>query len=520
MRKLSKVVLVILCLFSITISAVAKEDDSNFSVNGIAYSQDEVETLKLRHAEQAEAYKKGLGACYGFNYATNVEESEDKFETITVETADEKEAVVSEKEEEGYSVEVEGKEHETTTEEYKFNVFNGRVTSATKDGSAIGDYNGRRTTSVLADNEFTDYEDDDVKVVNTVTENIQVINGSQVLSSRAGANFYAYILSAQGYDTNVTQNNTERTNFEITSRRVLGNLEIISRANITAIQNNPNKEILDLRVNSTNNARTLREEEYTTRDEADGAAATLRNTGLYERVDVSEEIDTNKDNATKVTQEPVAFTWTHNDTEPYTEAVETNGVETGYRNYYAVVTPVTEDNVRVQRLTREQCNTMLNSNEYESYTNKQCTREFSLNPFDVRFTFTAHRDADTIINGFYDEYVYALKYKVSAYYYRYTGSYIATDYTVSYTGNRGTIDVSKATTDKYYDINGTRPLYNVATTGTKEDNGSCVTTTATTSEEAKTVDTGVRENSYYKVVLITSLSVLFITVLSRKKLCK
>ena len=512
MKRLSKVVVVLVIMFSFTFSAVAKEESTNFSVSGTAYSQEEVNALKEKQEKEALSYKRGLSSCYDFNYVTNVEESDDTFDTITVETNDEKDSVVEEKEDEGYTVTAEEKMHEKETEEYEFNTLNGRVKNAKVDGSTTNDYNGVNSEELLND-EFSDFEDGDSKIVNTITIDSENINGSEVRPSFFGANLYATTLRRDGYTTSIRQNNTERTSFEITSKRRLLTLEARLQATNKALNDNPDKDILDLRLNATINPRVVKKEEYSTSDERDARARELEATGLYERVELVTDIDQSDTHLVSTNQE---VEWTSTNEDPYYEDVYTDNDVTGYRYYYLAEKEIAPEEVKTNTyLTMAAC--QVGKAFYRDYDSVTCERTA---PF--VYTLTAIKNRVTTMQGYYDEYKYAIKYLVNYSYYSYKGSYIATDYTVSYTGNKSNIKVVKDTYDKYYDINGTRKLYNVVTTGEKEDNNSCktITTTTATTDEGKTVNTGVRENTYYKVVLLSSLLVLIATVALRKRLCK
>ena len=516
MKRLSKLVLVsvIVSIFAFSTVVWAEESNNDFSLSDTTYSQDELDTLKLSHKEKAESYKKGLNACYDFKYNTNVEETVETFDTETVERAAEKEAVVSEKEEEGYSVVVVEKTHDATIEEYAFNVLNGIVRSATKDNSEVTNYDGMDSEEVI-NSEFTDYEDDDTKIVNKVTVNTEVISESETRATRLSANSYAAELRSDGFTATVTQNNTERTNFEIISRNALWSFQVTPRANTMAANANPGKEILDLRLNLVINARVQKEEEFTTRDEAEARANELRNSGSYESVRTSVEIDDT--DPTKVVDKEETE-WTAPNLDPYTEDVYTDNDITGYRYFYnEEVVEEEADSVNINNLSSRRCNQYLNSDEYANWTDKACTRQ-SNNPFSQAynlFTFTANKPAVTRTQGYYDEYQFDVKYIVRYSYYSYTGSYIATDYTVSYNGTRSNINVVKEIYDKYYEIDGTRTRYDVETTGTKTNNGSCVV--SETDDSTKTINTGVKENTSYEMVLVVSISLLATTFMFRKR---
>lgn len=127
MKKLNKLILVIVFLFVFTVNVYAEAKSSDFEVTQIATTLDEVEKFEKEQQAQAEAVDKNLKMCSYLDYTTSVTPMKQTFNTITKETASEKDEVIEEKAKEGYFVTVEVKEHEEQRKDYAFNVLNGVV---------------------------------------------------------------------------------------------------------------------------------------------------------------------------------------------------------------------------------------------------------------------------------------------------------------------------------------------------------------------------------------------------------
>lgn len=91
------------------------------------------------------------------------------------------------------------------------------------------------------------------------------------------------------------------------------------------------------------------------------------------------------------------------------------------------------------------------------------------------YTFTASKPAKTKLQGYYDEYEYQKEYQVVAEDtdYTYNVSYILTDYTVDYSGNKGNYEINEDIYDKYYVINGSKTTYKVTTIGNIIEDDEC-----------------------------------------------
>ena len=376
-------------------------------------------------------------------------------DTITVETVDEMETVVEEKEEEGYTVEVGQKVHDEVESEdtYVLDVINGTVYGATENDNQTDEYTGSSVDDLL-ENTFSDYEDDEVKVVFTVTEDLETTGGEEVVPNELAAGLSSLFYIIQGYETEVTQNNTEATEFEMNSAIADGPLadaQIVLQAAI----DNPNKEIRDVEYEATE---ASEDSFYDSDQEADAAAAQMRRSGDYSRVEVEEV-----------------------------------------------------HNVTVGGLSRRACMNYVNGDTYADYVTRNCYADNPRLGLLSTYTFVATTQA-----------------RVTGYYYILNGSYVATDYTVSYTRTEGTITVLKETYDKYYEIDGERPMYTVVTTSEKKENDKCITTTDTVPEAAapatektvpeKLVNTGVNENTNYGFVLAFSSLTLFAALLLKKRM--
>lgn len=504
MKKFNKLILVIVCLFAFSVSVFADESNYDYTDSATTYSLDEIAELQLSQGNTAKAFSENLGSCKSLEYKTTTEEGTDEFDTITAESSRERDNVVEEKEEEGYTVAVVEEKHEAAILEHAFNVLNGEIVSTTVNGNDRQGYEGRKADQVIESPEFTDYEDEEVAVQNTVTVDFHEVSGTNNFVTNEQARNYEQELLSQGYRPEVIQNNTTPTVNTFRRTSLLSGLE--RGLLIFGVYGaNPNKEILNLDISY---------EEKTETDTFDNQLAANYNagqkwfSGQYSSVDVEKVID---DSNPELTVNKGEIDWTATSLEPYTEDVYDNDQDVvGYRYYY-------NEEIEVEPAVDE-VNALNNGNDYtdtffasgrdlcerarsnygDEWTTK-CRENLNWFGFVPYYTYTllAHKDAVTRIQGYYDEYRYSINYNVISKYYLYTLSYVPTDWTVNYTGDEGIVNITKSSADKFYTINGSRPEYTVKTLGTIKEDKVCL-------NAGKTVGTGVKENIYFEIILLLS----------------
>lgn len=498
MKKFNKLILVIVCLFAFSVSVFADESNYDYTDSATTYSLDEIAELQLSQGNTAKAFSDNLGACKSLEYKTTTEEGTDEFDTIIAETARERDNVVDEKEEEGYEVVVVEEKHDAAILEHAFNVLNGEIVSTTVNGNDRPGYEGRKADQVIESPEFTDYEDEDVAVENTITVDFHDVSGTNNFVTNEQARNYEQELLSQGYRPEVIQNNTTPTVNTFRRTSLLSGLER-GLLIFGVYGTNPNKEILNLNIDY---------EEITETDTFDNQLTANYNawqkrvSRQYSSVDVEKVID---DSNPELTVNKGEIEWTAPSLDSYTEDIYDNDQDVvGYRSYY-------NEEIEVEPAVDE-TNAFNNGNDYQ--TRNACERARSnygdewttecrenLNwwgifPYNT-YTLIAHKDAVTRIQGYYDEYRYSVNYNVISKYYLYTLSYVPTDWTVNYTGDEGVVNITKSSADKFYTINGSRPEYTVKTLGTIKEDTACM-------NAGKTVGTGVKENLLFEIILLIS----------------
>lgn len=502
MKKFRKLALVIVLVFVFSI-VVCAEENYDFILSDVAYDEENVGEIAEIHSEFAEELKSSLDRCKTLSYETKIEETLNKLDTITAETARERDAIISEKEEEGFTTTVEAKQHEAAVLNYEFNVLNDRVTSATRNGNDYTTYNGKSESDVVNSSEFEDYEDDDVIITNEITTDINEDSGSETFSRGMEAVARRNVLRNQGYTADVTQNNTQAVVFALRSARTLDGfqLNVIARQQVES--ENPGKEIVYLfampmptEVVDTFKADSL--------DAANTKAEELRASGDYASVTVN--VTRDHDHPTLVSEGNEGG-WDENQTgTEYDEDIYTDEVVTGYSHHYkessTQTVTVTEDvpGVRAHN-RRSSCEDEIRPGRFPEYTNLQCVRVTVTSPYGIPYDqYVLRGDITrevTVETPYYDVYAYPEVFNVLANYYTYNVTYLATDYTVTYNGTKGTITIRKSSADKYYDIDAEKTEYNVTTTGTILEDAACL--------NPKTINTGASESAIYEILSVLTL---------------
>ncbi len=519
MKKFNKLIFVIVCLFAFSISVFADEGKYDYTESKTTYSLDEIAELQLTQGNTAKAFSENLGACKSLEYKTTVEEGTDNLNTITAESARERDNAVEKKEEEGYTVVVVEEKHEAAVLEHAFNVLNGEIVSTTVNGNDRQGYEGRKADQVISSPEFTDYEDEEVAVQNTVTVDFHEVSGTNTFVANNQARNYEQELLSKGYRPEIIQNNTTPTvkTFRRTSLLSGFDRDLIIFGVYGA---NPNKEILNLDISYEEKTETAT---FDNQFAANYNAWQKWISGRYSSVDVEKVID---DSNPELTVNKGEIEWTSTSLAPYTEDIYDNDQDVvGYRYYYneEIEIEPAQDEVNVPNggndydsrigsiAARTACERA--RNYYGDGWTTEC-RENTPNPFRPlhhTYTLIAHKDAVTGIQGYYDEYRYSVNYNVISKYYLYTLSYVPTDWTVNYTGDEGVVNITKSSADKFYTIDGSRPEYTVKTFGTIKEDKACL-------NAGKTVGTGVKENIYFEIILLLSTIGLVSLYVYKKKM--
>lgn len=366
MKKLNKLILVIVFLFVFTVNVYAEAKSSDFEVTQIATTLNEVEKFEKEQQAQAEVVDKNLKMCSYLDYTTSITPMKQTFDTITKETASEKDEVIEEKAKEGYFVTVEVKEHEEQRKDYAFNVLNGVVLSATVNNNEDNSYNNKSIDEVL--DEFEDIDNEDVRVVNEINSIEESIDETEIKISEEAAKTLVESLIKQGYTASYNQNNNTINQIVISSKEQLTNDEIALRLKAA----NANKEIKDVSVTTVSTPGSYESEKYDDSTMAENKYNELLATGKYETINIVPSIDTTRTN--KI-QEKVAFEWTKDSLEAYSEDVYTKEVKTGYKYFYNVEETIQEaQNLNQTDLTYAQCQELYNSHSSSDGWTSDCSK--------------------------------------------------------------------------------------------------------------------------------------------------
>lgn len=503
MKRLSKFALAIVIGFALSISVLAEEGNYDYTLTDVTYDADSVDELKLTQENKAKDFSDNLGLCKSLKYETKVQEGTDEFDTITVEASRERDNVIEEKEEEGYTVEATEKEHEAAVLNFNFDLLNDAVQAATINGTQVSGYDGKSENDITNSTEFQDFEDEDVKVEHEITTNTEDVSGSEIFSTRDSANARRNELRNQGYTANVTQNNFTPASEQFSLNRRLSLYELATLGYDMAADKNPGKEIVFAAITPNpifGSNEVVERDQVQDLDSANQLADEKRATGKYETVTVETEIDNNKDNATLVSQKNPGEIDPQQPTSEYDEDVYTDNEVTGYRHHYTVSEPK-EYHETIRNFTGfgsyAQCLGQISNYRDQGYYNIVCDL-VSFGTTVMTGDITRNEDVP-----YYDEYEYNKLYFVRANYYNYTLSYIATDYTLNYRGTTGNIAIKRSSIDKFYEINGSRPEFTVNTTGNILEDTACLNAN-------KTINTGVEDGFLFEIVAILSITGLVI----------
>lgn len=367
MNNLQKIALVFVFIFVFTISAVVSADSYDFQETQIASTLEEANRIKEEQQSKADEYSKNLERCSYLAYESTITPVVETLDTITKETAKEKDAVKSEKEKEGYIVTVVTKEHDAQTNEYTFNVLNGIVTSSLVNEQDDTSYNKKQITEVLSG--FENVDNDDIRIEITTSNSETKINKTETKKTEKEAKDLVKELEELGYEVSYSQNSNTKIQLTKSSKTAL------TKENITESlkSENPTKEILDVTVSTVSTPSKV-SETFDTEEKATLKYNELKSAGIYENVTKTKVIDYTK--AEKVSDGK--FEWEKESTEPYNEDIYTDGEKTGYKTYYAKTEIISEaQNKKEENLTEAQCKKLLNSHSAKDGWTSNCEKTTS-----------------------------------------------------------------------------------------------------------------------------------------------
>ncbi len=371
MNKIKKIILSTLFVLVITIGTIAFAKDADIYLEDEVSTIEEIEQVKLNHQKVIEQeYSPNLEKCTFIDYKTNVKEIVNNLDEVTKETSKEKDAYKNAKEEEGYTVTVETKEHSGKTNVYKFTALNGVITKATINGKDYKDLVGKNLKESL--NKAQNYENDEIRVVYTKEASSSAVTNNQTVTTEEEAKELVKKLQNEGYEASYKQNNNDKVTITLTSKTSLTEEDIKNKLQ----EENKNEEVKDVEITKTTTPSTYTSKKYTNKSDATKEYNELLDKNIYESVELKTLID--ETNANKVlTKQP--FTWTKDDTNPYTEDVYTENVKTGYKYYYAINEVIEEaQNKKETGLTEASCKKLLNSHTANDGWTSKCEKVTSI----------------------------------------------------------------------------------------------------------------------------------------------
>lgn len=355
MNKTKKIIFSILFVLTIAVTGIAFAKDPDIYMQEEVKTEEEANQVKAKQINVVETeYKPNLKECTYIDYKTTIEEKVDTLDKITKETKEEKEKVEKEKEEEGYVLTVEVKEHEGKKSTYNIQTLNGIITKFVLNGKENKDYVGKELKSVL--NEFSDEDNDEYRIVYTKQALSSATLYEKTFKTEEEAKNIVNELLNKGYTASYEQNNNEVTTVVLTSKDSLTKEEITKKIQ----QEVTTKEVKDVEITSTILPNTYKSESYDSLEKAQNKYDELINKNIYESVKIDTII--NKENPIKIVDK-AAFTWIKQDTNSYTEKVlDDNGVEIGYKEYYLKTEEVEKAKSKKEEgLTEAACKNLLNS---------------------------------------------------------------------------------------------------------------------------------------------------------------
>jgi hypothetical protein len=460
MKKNILMVLSVISIFCLSFGVSADEYD--FYTSTTTTKKDDIEKITDAQKQEAIKYGDSLKSNQRLEYSSKVTEEVEYLTEEEIEASSEKDELVEQYESDDYTVEVSEEEHDAVETNYTFNVENKIVIGATINGTETDEFNGQNIDDVLAS--FSDEETEDYRIVvasEKTSEN--AVDNSEITITESAAKELVNSLEDRGYTVSYVANNDTISNIKITSRTELSDSDIESKLK----NENTNKEVKNITVSTTapTKGTTI---SYATKEEAENKKTSLDSENRYETLEVKFNYT---NDATKVAEKQFVSSSTTSSAS-YLEDVtgeedSTGNTKSGYRSYY------TEEIQKADTFSQEyhfigngfearnNCSNKSAELKNAGYTvTNDCNWSAS-----TGFKLEATRDA--IYNTYYDEYEYGKEYFVE--YedldYIYDVNYLATDYTVSYTGTLQNYALTKSNFDKYFVINGQRTVYTITTSG-------------------------------------------------------
>lgn len=467
-KKVLTVLVFILSLYFIT---NASADSYDFIKVSTTNKKEEVQNIINTQELLASTYSSSLNSNQTLKYTSEVTENTNTKEEEKYETSSSKDEVVSNWENQGYTVSIEELMHDAVVTEYTFDVENGNIITE-------GNYNGKSIDTVIEELEGLAKEDEDTKIVVTIDSTITNVNEEKDnISTKDEAEKLKEELESKGYTVTLVANNDKTATTQITSDVSLTN-DVIKRE---IESENQGKEVTINSISTTNPTGIQNTAKYDTEEAAKNKKEELEQENRYETIDVNFEYTSNT--TTVSTKNYVSSGTTKIEkSENVTGDTDATGNNiSGYRKYESVLEDFDKSNYI--ETTTNYTNKNACEQAEKAYDNKEIyTTKCSPNansqennnngpgnnnrPVNNRgYTLTVTQIAEYKI--YYDEYAYAKKYYVT--YedknYIYDITYLATDYKLSYTGTTSTYDVKIDNYDKYYVLNGSRTTYTITTMG-------------------------------------------------------
>lgn len=367
MKKVKKLIFSILFILVITISNIVFAENADIFLEEEVSTIEEANEVKQNHLNIIEKeYSPSLEKCTYIDYQTNIKEIANNLNETTKESSREKDEYVKEKEEEGYTLNVEVKEHDKVSTSYKFSALNGVITSAKVNNKETTEYNGKKLLDVF--DSFTDSDTADVRITYDKNMSSSTNAGSETKKTLEEVKTLVKELESKGYTVSYNQNSNEVLTTTITSKKALTKEDITNKLQ----GENTEKEVKDVVINNTTEPSTYTSPEYEKKSDAESKYDELNNKGIYESIVINEKI--NEQKTTKISEKN-KFNWINNDITPYTEDVYTNKVKTGYKYYYAVEEIIKEaQNITQTGLTEDACNALKRTYKESDGWTTSCTK--------------------------------------------------------------------------------------------------------------------------------------------------
>lgn len=366
MKNYKRLIFSVLFVLTLTISSIVFAETPDYTFEEEVSSLEKAEEVKQNHLNAIEEIGSTLDKCTSIKYETDIKEIVDNLNETTKESSREKDEYVKEKEEEGYTLNVEVKEHNATSTSYKFSALNGVITSTKVNNKETTEYNGKKLLDVF--DSFADSDTADVRITYDKNMSSSTNAGSETKKTEEEVKTLVKELESKGYTVSYKQNSNDVLTTTITSKKALTKEDITNKLQ----SENTEKEVKDVVINNVTEPSTYASPEYEKKSDAENKYDELNNKGIYESIVINEKI--NEQKTTKISEKN-KFNWINNDRTPYTEDVYTNKVKTGYKYYYAVEETIKEaQNITQTGLTEDACNALKRTYKESDGWTTSCTK--------------------------------------------------------------------------------------------------------------------------------------------------